>query len=190
MAARRRRRGEGRTATGDRLPRRPRGGAAAVRSSARSSCTTRCVPRRAASGLRISRSSSSGSSRSFCGKSRSASPGTNTTLNVAAARLMRTADEDAPVAIGRRLLVERPQSLRENVARFLERDRTDGAHRAQLAEHAQHARRPAQHARRQVAEPLDPFAPRRAGRPRRERFDDRQRERREVRQILADRARG
>ncbi len=33
------------------------------------------------SGTRISRSRSSGSSRSFCGKSRSARPGTNTTLN-------------------------------------------------------------------------------------------------------------
>ena len=80
-------------------------------------------------------------------------------LERAAARLVRTADEDPPVAIGRRLLVERAQSLRKDVARFLERDRTDSAHRAQLAEHPQHARRPAQDARREVAEALDPFAP-------------------------------
>ena len=101
-----------------------------------------------------------------------------------ATRLVRTADEDPPVAIGRRLLVERPQSLRENIAGFLERDRTDGAHRAQLAEHAQHACGSAQHARSQIAKPLEPLAPGRLRRPGRERLDDREGEVREVRQIL------
>ncbi len=98
---------------------------------------------------------------------------------------MRAADEDASVAIGRRLLVERAQPFGEDVARFLEPDRTDGRHRAQFAEHAQHARGPAQHARRQLAEALEPLAPGRVRRPGRERLDDGQREVRQVRQVLA-----
>ena len=98
---------------------------------------------------------------------------------------MRAADEDASVAIGRRLLVERAQPFGEDVARLLEPDRTDSAHRAQLAEHAQHARGPAQHARRQLAEALEPLAPGRVCRPGRERLDDRKREVRQVREVLA-----
>ncbi len=111
-------------------------------------------------------------------------PGHEHDLERAAARLVRAADEHAPVAVGRRLLVERAQAFGQHVARFLERDRTDGAHRAQLAEHAQHPRGSAQHARGQIAEPLEPLAPGRLRGPGRERLDDREREVREVGQIL------
>ena len=103
----------------------------------------------------------------------------------AAACLVRAADEHAPVAVGRRLLVERPQAFGQHVASFLERDWTDGAHRAQLTEHAQYPRRPAQHSRGKLAESLEPFAPGRLRGPRRERLDNRDREVREMGEVLA-----
>ena len=111
-------------------------------------------------------------------------PGHEHDLEGATARLVRAADEHAPVAVGRRLLVEGSKAFGQHVARFLEADRADGAHRAKLAEHAQHARGPAEHPRRQLAEALEPLAPRRVRRPGRERLDDRERELREVREIL------
>jgi len=98
---------------------------------------------------------------------------------------MRAADEDASVAIGRRLFVERAQPFGEDVARLFEPDRANGGHRAQLAEHAQHARRPAQHARRQIAEALEPLAPGRVYRPGRERLHDGKREVRQVCEVLS-----
>ncbi len=106
-------------------------------------------------------------------------------LERAPAGLMRAADEDTSIAVGRRLLVERAQPFGEDVARLLEPDRADGSHRAQLAEHAQHARRPAQHPRRQLAEALEPLAPGGVCRPGGERLDDGQREVRQVCQVLA-----
>ena len=125
---------------------------------ARSSCTTRACAERPAHLLveeqrifaQLLREESLGQSRN------------EDDLEGAAARLVRAADKHAAVAIRRRLLVERPQPLGEDVARFLEAYRTDGAHRAQLAEHAQHACRTAEHPWRQFAEPFEPLAPGRA----------------------------
>ena len=63
--------------------------------------------------------------------------------------LMRAADEDAPVAIRRRLDLERQQSSGEDVADFEQRDRSDCSHRAQIGEHAQHVFGLSQDARRE-----------------------------------------
>ena len=57
-----------------------------------------------------------------------------------AARLMRAADEDRAVSVRRRVILDRTESIREDVADFLERHRADGAHGPQLCEDAQHAR--------------------------------------------------
>ena len=97
-------------------------------------------PRR--SGARISRSSSIGSSCGRCGNIRSASPATNDDAEGAAARLLRPADEHAAVAALRRIDLEHLQPIRDDVARFVERDRTDLGHRPQLLR-ARAARAPA-----------------------------------------------
>ena len=89
----------------------------------------------------------------------------------AAARLMRAADEHRAVAVRRRMLVDGAETFAQDVAHFLERDRTDRAHRLQLAEHAQDARGLPQHARRQLLEAGEPVSPGRGRRPRRERVD-------------------
>ena len=106
-------------------------------------------------------------------------------LERATARLVRAADEHAAVTVCRGLLVERAQTLGQHVPRFFERDRSDRAHRAKLAEHTQHPRGPAQHARRQLAEPLEPLAPRGLHGPGRQRLDDREREVRQMCEVVA-----
>ena len=92
-------------------------------------------------------SSMSASSRGFCGNIRSASPGTNTTRNAAATRLMRRTDEHAAVAARGWIRVEQQQTLGKDAARFIEIDRADVGHRPQIGEHAQHLRRCPQRAR-------------------------------------------
>ena len=96
---------------------------------------------------------------------------------------MRRADKHAAVSARRRIPVEHQQARLQEVADFLERDRTNRRHRPKIREHAKDAPRPAQHTRRQVRQPIEPFTPVGRLRPVAERIDDRQGELAEVAQI-------
>ena len=78
----------------------------------------------------------------------------------AAARLLRSPDEDAAEAPGRRLRFERQQTIAQHPARLVQVDRADVGHRPKIRQNAEHVRGPTQHARRERGKTLQPFAPR------------------------------
>jgi hypothetical protein len=105
-------------------------------------------------------------------------------VEAAAAELRGTAHQDPAVPAQRCVGFDGGHPIREDPRRFVERDRSDGAHRPEVREHTQDAVRPQQHARRQRLEQVQPFGPRRLYRPRGQRPHDRQRERREMIEVV------
>ena len=101
--------------------------------TARRSCSFRALPDRAAPPARHGsiRASSrrSGSSRCFCGNIRSASAGTKTTAKLRPRSCAGVATKTRPYPSRRGLGFDARQTIGEHEIRFLEGDRTDGAHR-------------------------------------------------------------
>ena len=100
------------------------------------------------------------------------------------ARLMWAPDEDLSISAGGRMFVESAQAYAQHVAHFLERDRSNGGHRAQLAENAKHAHRVHQHARRERVETVQPLSPGGLLGPGGEDVDHRQGERRQMAKVV------
>jgi hypothetical protein len=82
------------------------------------------------------------------------------------------------------MFVESAQPYAQHVAHFFERDRSNGGHRAQLAENAKHARRVHQNARRERVETVQPLSPGGLLGPGGEDVDHRQGERRQMAKVV------
>ena len=98
-------------------------------------------------------------------------PGDEDDAECSSSRLLRAADEDAPVALTRGFDLQRQEAIGHDVAGFVERDRTDRAHGPQLGEHAQNPLGTPHHVGYERRESIEPFTPGRRRRPRREPVD-------------------
>src|ERR1700722_19834591 len=101
----------------------------------------------------------------------------------AAPRLVWCADKEPAVPSGRRIPVERDQTVVEDVLRLLERHRTDTGHRPQIGERLEDPGRLPQRPGRQHRKALQPLSPRGPFRPPGKIVDDWQRELAEVLEV-------